>query len=103
SDLATSLRYLDDAELQRLQAAVDAELGRRKRGNSTSRSAEGPAPTATAPMASRREAARIAEIPEGKANLIRASFGAGLKPAKIARTFGVSLSQVNRIIRATEK
>jgi transposase-like protein len=45
----------------------------------------------------------MAEIPEGKANLVRASFEAGLKPPTIARTFGVSVSQVNRIIRSAEK
>jgi hypothetical protein len=45
----------------------------------------------------------IAEIPEGKANLIRASFGAGMKPPTIARSFGVPLSVVKRIIRSTEK
>jgi hypothetical protein len=39
------------------------------------------------------EHTNIAEIPEGKANLIRAAFGAGLKTPAIARTFGISLSQ----------
>ena len=103
SDLATSLRYLEEAEFQRLRAAVDAELGRRKRGIPTGRCDEGSASRVSGPVPSRAEAAKVAEIPEGKANLIRASFGAGLKPATIARTFGVPLSLVNRIIRSTEK
>jgi hypothetical protein len=34
----------------------------------------------------------IDEIPEGRANLIRASFRAGVRPATIARTFRISQS-----------
>ena len=101
SDLATSLRYLDDSELQRLQAAVDAEVNRRKRG---ARSDKGFVPSASRPVPSPVDAMpKVVEIPEGRANLIRASFAAGLKPATIARTFRVSLSLVNRIIREAEK
>ena len=55
------------------------------------------------PVPVRDEHTNIAEIPEGKANLIRAAFGAGLKTPAIARTFGISLSQVNRVIRSTGK
>lgn len=87
SDIATSLRYLDDAELQRLQVAVEAEIGRRKRD---ARSDDGFASRASRPVPSPVATTKVAEIPEGRANLIRASFDAGLKPATIARTFGVS-------------
>ena len=59
--------------------------------------------TGSRPAPARDEHTNITEIPEGKANLIRAAFGAGLKPPAIARTFGISLSQVNRVIRSTEK
>jgi hypothetical protein len=100
SDIATSLRYLDDAELQRLQVAVEAEIGRRKRD---ARSDDGFASRASRPVPSPVATTKVAEIPEGRANLIRASFDAGLKPATIARTFGVSLSLVNRIIRDAQK
>jgi len=103
SDLATSLRYLENSELQRLQVAVEAEIARRKPGASTGKADEVFAPTAARPVSSSLEAAKIAEIPEGKANLVRASFEAGLKARTIARTFGVSVSQVNRIIRSAEK
>jgi DNA-directed RNA polymerase specialized sigma24 family protein len=103
SDLATSLRYLENSELQRLQVAIEAEIARRKPGASTGKADEVFAPTAARPVSSSLEAAKIAEIPEGKANLVRASFEAGLKARTIARTFGVSVSQVNRIIRSAEK
>jgi len=48
-------------------------------------------------------ASDLDEIPDGKANLIRASFGAGLKPAAIARMFRVPPSLVKRIIHSPEK
>ena len=54
-------------------------------------------------MPSPTERAEVAEVPEGKANLIRASFEAGMKAPTIARTFGVSVSVVNRIIRSMKK
>jgi len=103
SDLATSLRYLEGSELQRLQAAVEAEIARRKQSTSTGRTNEASAPGASRPVSSPVETRHVVEIPEGKANLIRASFSAGLKPATIARTFGMSVSLVNRIIRSTQK
>jgi len=103
TDLAASLRHVEDSELQRLQAAVETEIARRKRGGSAGGTDEGSAPSASRQVSSPVEATQVVEIPEGKANLIRASFNAGLKPVTIARTFGVSVSLVNRIIRSTKK
>jgi hypothetical protein len=51
----------------------------------------------------RKETNAVEDVPEGKANLIRAAFNAGLRPAAIARTFQVSQSLVNRVISATAK
>jgi len=103
SDLSASLRFLDDADLQRLLVAVNTEIDRRRRGGSTPGVGSTAPITGSRPAPVRDEHTNIAEIPEGKANIIRAAFGAGLKPPAIARTFGISLSQVNRIIRSTEK
>ena len=103
NDLSTLLKYVEDTDLHRLQAAVEAEIDRRKRGASTGKANKAPAPPASRPVSSPVDAAKIAEIPEGKANLIRASFGAGMKPPTIARTFGVSLSLVNRTIGSSTK
>src|ERR1051326_30204 len=100
SDIANSLQYLDNADLHRLQAAVEAEIDRRKRGASTGKANKAPAPPASRPVS---KAAEFAELPEGKANLVRASLAAGLKPPTIARTFGVSLSLVNRTIGSSTK
>ena len=103
TDITNSLQYLDDADLHRLHVAVAAEIDRRKQGSSTGKANKAPAPPASRPVSSPRDAAKITEIPEGKANLIRASFDAGVTPPTIARTFGISIAAVNRIIRSTKK
>ena len=103
NDLSASLRYLDDSDLQRLLAAVNTEIDRRKQGISTADASQGAAMTPCPSVPPRDERTNTAEIPEGKANLIRASFGAGLKPTAIARMFQVSPSVVNRIIRSAAK
>jgi len=100
SDIANLLQYLKDTDLHRLRAAVEAEIARRKEGASTAERNEASAPPASRPVS---KAAEIVEIPEGKANLVRASLDAGLKPPTIARTFGISIAAVNRIIRSTKK
>jgi hypothetical protein len=88
SDLSNSLQYLEDAQLERLREAVVVEINRRaqhiKKGQ-----VDAPGASRRAPAVSEKSDP-TQEIPEGKANLIRASFNAGLKPATIARTFHVS-------------
>jgi len=98
SDLSTSLRYVDDAELERLRVALAAEINRRDQSASTRHERLAlPRP----PI--RKTSSTVEELPEGKANLIRASFNAGLKPATIARTFHVSQSVVHRVIKSADK
>jgi hypothetical protein len=100
SDLSTSLRYVDDAELERLRVALAAEINRRDQGAST-RHADERLALPRPPI--RKTSSTVEELPEGKANLIRASFNAGLKPATIARTFHVSQSLVHRAIKSADK
>jgi hypothetical protein len=93
SDLAGSLKHLDDAQLQRLHQAISLEISRRNPaafGNIL--------PTATASRGRNDNADAVDEVPAGKANLIWASFKAGVTPAFIARTFGISQSLVNRVL-----
>ena len=99
NDLPTSLQYLDDAGLERLLAAVNAEVDRRKGMAAPASTVEPSTATASRSTPSRHEVIDLPEIPAGKANLIRASFGAGMKPPTIARSFGVSLSLVKRVLR----
>ena len=100
SDLSTSLRYVDDAELERLRVAVAAEINRRDQSASTRRADER---LALPRLPIRKTSSTVEELPEGKANLIRASFNAGLKPATIARTFHVSQSLGHRVIKSEDK
>ena len=89
-DLARSLEYLDDAELRKLRDAVSDEIERRSRITATKRS-------------TRSADKEAVQIPEGQVNLIRASFKAGIKPAAIARTLGVSLSLVRRVLHSNAR
>jgi DNA invertase Pin-like site-specific DNA recombinase len=106
SDLSGSLKYLDDAQLARLLEAVTVEINRRNQGGPKKETAAA-APTGAS---SQGQSAKIHnkirgvdKIPEGTANLIRASFSAGVKPAAIARSFRISQSVVNRVLSSTEK
>src|SRR5262249_58868425 len=74
--LSKSLQYLDNAQLERLRAGVAAEINRRDQG-AKKRQAGTPA-LSRAPPDRERSSATQEELPEGKANLIRASFNAGL-------------------------
>ena len=107
SDLSGSLKYLEDAQLQRLLEAVNVEIDRRNQStpkNEIAMAAATGASSRSQTAAFRGEKVReIDEIPEGRANLIRASFKAGVKPAAIARTFRISQSLVNRVLSSAER
>ena len=107
SDLAGSLKYLDDAQLGRLLEAVTVEINRRNQGGPKNETAAA-APTRTSSQGQsattrNNKIGGIEKIPEGTANLIRASFKAGVKAADIARTFRISRSVVSRVLSLPEK
>ncbi len=107
SDLSGSLKYLDDAQLQRLCEAVAVEINRRNQG-APNNEATGAPPTVMSLQGksaafTNNKIRGIDEIPEGKANLIRASFRVGVKPAAIARTFRISQSLVNHVLSRGEE
>ena len=88
TNLPSALRHLDDDRLDRLLAAVIAEL--KQRGKNLSVSDE----------TSRKQ--RIKEVAPplalGKLNAVRAAFKAGVRPSRIARQFGISQSDVKRAL-----
>jgi hypothetical protein len=106
-NLSEALKYLDDAQLQKLLDAVTAEIKRRRQAAPQKPASPAPLTATLSPGKSMARhdtnADRIDEVPQGKANLIRASFKAGLKPAVIARTFGISESAISRILGSLEK
>ena len=87
SDLSTAIKHLNDQELDQLQAAVTAEQQRRSR--------KPPAPEKTV---SKRTEAPAVTLSIGKLNAVRAAFKAGVKPAKIAKQFGISQSDVRKVL-----
>jgi hypothetical protein len=89
ADLAQSLTYLDDAELRKLQDAVNDEIDRRGRMTGPKKF--------TRPARGTDDAV---QIPAGQVNLIRASLKAGLKPAAIARTLGIPPSVVRKVLQS---
>jgi hypothetical protein len=106
SDLPGSLKHLDDVQLRRLREAVAVEINRRNPASENETVAAVPtgSPSQGRPASGRdKRVSGFDEIPEGKANLIRASFEAGVKPAAIARTFRISQALVNRVLSAVEK
>ena len=88
ADLAGSLRYLDDAQLDRPRDAVAAEA--RRRGRPDGKRSE--------PRTRRRPAA----VTPGQERLVLAAFESGLKPAAIAREFRLSRAQVESVVAATK-
>jgi hypothetical protein len=93
-DLSAALKRLDDRELKRLSEAVLAE--QQARGGVRVPVDEKPAPKA------RVESSPVS-LSTGKMNAIRAAFKAGVKPAQIARQFGVSQSDVRKVLASDAK
>ena len=97
-NLSTTLRGLEDVDLETLQREVAAEIKRRRSAKPTATIAEVSPPKAESPAKT-----EAADVPTGKANLIRASYQAGMKPVAIARSLRISRSLVERVLGALEK
>jgi hypothetical protein len=109
SNIAQTLKYLLDFDLELLRAAVESELRRRRaeKGTETALPAaeaspaqvEHPRPSSAIPAAEPGASA----LPLGKASLIRASAQSGMKPQAIARTLRMPLTEVNRVLKSEAK
>lgn len=106
SNLSQALLYLDDAQLKTLLQEVTAEIKRREPAALTKPSAAvspvKPVPGKTAKVPRSQASPESDAVPLGKANLIHASFEAGLKPAAIARTFGIPQVLVHQVLGASK-
>jgi hypothetical protein len=106
-NLAQTLRFLSDGDLETLRVIVDGELERRRstRAGPNAREASAPQPAApaTASRGRRGELDYGAAIPAGRVNLIKASYHAGMKSVAIARTLRLSLSMVNKVLSTETK
>ena len=96
-NIAETLKYLDDLDLQALRVSVENELQRRRLDRGVE--AKAPAETGTSFEEARAtgdgfktpKKQGAPSLPMGKASLIRASFESGMKPQAIARTLRISV------------
>jgi hypothetical protein len=89
-DLPKAIQYLADEELDWLLRTVVQEAKRRGR----------PVPMVEAGRPNRQRQAESAPkaLTQGQLNAVRAAFKAGVTPARIARQFGLSASQVRKAL-----
>ena len=104
TNLAETLKRLQDAELVTLFREVTVEIERRgvmKPVNAVVAPRTVPAPKVQARHS--KSSGEPADLPAGKANLIKASYSAGMKPSAIARMFRLSRSVVDRVLSLPAK
>ena len=92
SDLPAAIKHLKDQELEQLVAAVTAE--QQRRGNK---------PPAPKKIERKRMEGPSVSLTIGKLNAVRAAFKAGVTPARIARQFGITQSEVRQAIASEAK
>jgi len=108
-DLSNALKQLDDGELDRLLEATRDELQRRGRSLTstpvirptahmgTERRASDQSTTEESPERRQPEEPNVA-LTQGQVNAVRATFKAGITPSRIARQFGISQSDVCKVL-----
>jgi hypothetical protein len=108
-NLRNAVKHLNDEELDLLHAATLEEIKRRGRlqPNVGADSAQPSRHAKRSPIKdkiSQRRRVDIAEttLTRGQINVVRAAFRAGITPARIARQFGISQSNVRRVLATDE-
>jgi hypothetical protein len=90
NNLPAAIKHLNDGELDQLLSAVVAEQERRGTKKET----------VDQPVRKPQSETVSASLSVGKLNAIRAAFKAGVKPSRIAREFGLSQSDVRKVLAA---
>jgi hypothetical protein len=114
-DLSNALKQLDDGELDRLFAATRLELqgrGRLLTGTPVNRpttyigteqrASDQSTPTEESPERRQPEEPNVA-LTQGQVNAVRATFKAGITPSRIARQFGISQSDVRKVLASESR
>jgi hypothetical protein len=99
-NLPNAVKHLNDDDLESLHAAT---LGKMKRRGKTPPSGSGALPRNSPTKRDKGSNPRHREVagmplPSGKVKAVRAAFMAGIRPASIARQFGISKSNVMRAL-----
>ena len=103
-DLPNAIKHLNDQELDFLITACLEEAKRRGRSPP---SVQSNAPDESVPKRSSRTGKSLyrrqvelgtVSLTRGQVNAVRAAFKAGIKPSRIARQFGLSQSDVRKVL-----
>ncbi len=100
-DLPNALKRLDDGELASLLAAALDEAKRRGKLPSSLAASDGPTPRSrkrNEPSKGRPAHVAVLSLTSGQVNAVRAAFKAGIAPPRIAREFGISQSEVRKVL-----
>jgi hypothetical protein len=103
-DLPNALKRLDDGELASLlEAALDEAKRRGKLPSSLVASAsDDPTPRGSRKRNKSSEVrpayVAVLSLTRGQVNAVRAAFKAGIAPSRIAREFGISQSEVRKLL-----
>ena len=107
-DLRKAVKHLSDGELDLLHAATLEEMKRRGRlppsvGADSEQSSRPPLKLPTKRFSKRRpvDTAEVS-LTRGQVNAVRSAFKAGITPARIARQFGISQSNVRKALSTDE-
>jgi hypothetical protein len=96
-DLPNAVRHLTDQELDSLIAASLEEAKRRGRSPAGIQTEESVAKRSSG-TDDRRQGELAVSLTRGQINAVRAAFKAGIKPSLISRQFGISLSDVRKVL-----
>ena len=96
-NLRTAVKHLSDGELDLLHAATLEEMGRRGRLGPSDQTTKRSSRTNKSSSGRQVEPAPLS-LTRGQINAVRAAFKAGIKPRLIARQFGISQSDVRKVL-----
>jgi hypothetical protein len=99
-DLPNAVKYLTDSELDLLIAVSVEEAKRRGRLPPSVEPNPTDEPIAKQSSSRQKEQAEVAKVwlTRGQVNAVRAATKAGVKPSQIARQFGISQSDVRKVL-----
>ena len=107
NNLHDAVKYLNDEELELLRAAALEETKRRGRlpprvGAESERLPLAKRLSPTDKISRRRATVAEVSLTRGQVNAVRAAFKAGITPARIARQFGISQSNVRKALASDD-
>jgi hypothetical protein len=95
-DLPNAIKHLSDRELDLLITASLEEAKRRGRAPPGVQAES--VPNRSSPTGNRRQVVATVSLTRGQINAVHAAFKAGIKPSMIARQFGLSQSDVRKVL-----